>query len=147
MRVSELMHTPAVTCGPSATIGDVARLMRDRNVGSVLVIDGIGYLAGIVTDRDVAVRGAGEGRSADVEVEQIMSRDVATVLVHADVSDAAAIMAKRRVRRLPVVDEDDTPHGVVAFDDLVRHVGQETDSLVDTVVRQAASGYDPRPGG
>lgn len=146
MRVSELMRTPAVMCGLSATIGDVARLMRDRNVGSVLVMDGIGYLAGIVTDRDVAVRGAGEGRSADVEVEQIMSRDVATVLVHADVSDAAAIMAKRRVRRLPVVDEDDTPHGVVAFDDLVRHLGHETDSLVDTVVRQAASVYDPHPG-
>jgi signal-transduction protein with cAMP-binding, CBS, and nucleotidyltransferase domain len=147
MRVSELMRTPAVMCGPSATIGDVARLMRDRNVGSVLVMDGIGYLAGIVTDRDVAVRGAAEGRSAEVEVDQIMSRDVATVLVHADVSDAAAIMAKRRVRRLPVVDEDDTPHGVVAFDDLVRHLGHETDSLVDTVVRQAASVYDPGPGG
>jgi hypothetical protein len=43
------------------------------------------------------------------------------------------------VRRLPVVDEDDTPHGVVALDDLVRHLGRETDALVDTVVRQAAN--------
>jgi signal-transduction protein with cAMP-binding, CBS, and nucleotidyltransferase domain len=137
MRVSELMHTPAVTSRPSATIGEVARMMGERNVGSVLVIDGIGYLAGIVTDRDVAVRGAGEGRSADVAVEEIMTRDVATVPVRADVSTAASIMAKRRVRRLPVVDEDDVPHGVVAFDDLVRHLGQEADSLVDTVTRQA----------
>lgn len=146
MRVSELMHTPAVTCRPSATIGEVARMMRERNVGSVVVVDGIGYLAGIVTDRDVAVRGAGEGRSADMAVEEIMTRDVATVLVRADVSTAASIMAKRRVRRLPVVDEDDTPHGVVAFDDLVRHLGQETDSLVDTVIRQTTNVDGLNPG-
>jgi len=48
-------------------------------------------------------------------------------------------MAKRRVRRLSVVDDDDTPHGVVAFDGLLRHLGHETESLVDTVVRQAES--------
>jgi CBS domain-containing protein len=42
MRVSELMHTPAVTCRPGATLADVARLMRDRNVGSVLVVDDVG---------------------------------------------------------------------------------------------------------
>ena len=69
--------------------------MRDPNVGSVVVVDDVGYLAGIVTDRDVAVRGVGEGRSGDLAVEQIMS-NVATVLLHADVSDAAGIMAKRR---------------------------------------------------
>jgi CBS domain-containing protein len=137
MRVSELMHTPAVTCRPGATIAEVARLMRDRNVGSVIVVDDIGYLAGIVTDRDVAVRGVGEGRSGDLAVEHIMSRNVATVLPHADVAAAAGIMAKRSVRRLPVVDDDDTPHGLVALDDLVRHLGREADAVADTVVLQA----------
>jgi CBS domain-containing protein len=138
MRVSELMRTPAVTCGPSSTIGNVAWLMRDRNVGSVVVVDDIGYLAGIVTDRDVAVRGVGEGLPAEVAVEHIMSRDVAAVSIHADVSDALAIMSTRHVRRLPVVDESYTPHGVVAFDDLIRHLGREADTLVDTVARQTA---------
>jgi len=139
MRVSELMHTPAVTCRPGATIAEVARLMRDRNVGSVIVVDGIGYLAGIVTDRDVAVRGVGEGRSGDLAVEHIMSRNVATVLLHADVADAPGIMAKRSVRRLPVVDDDDTPHGLVALDDLVRHLGREGDAVADTVMLQATN--------
>ena len=111
--------------------------MRDRNVGSVLVLDQVGYLAGIVTDRDLALRGLGDGRSPDVIVELVMSRDVATVSIHADVADAAAIMAKRVVRRLPVVDEQDVPHGVVARDDLVRHLGHEADALADTVVLQA----------
>ena len=139
MRVSELMHTPAVTCRPNTTMARVARLMSERNVGSVVVVDDIGYLAGIVTDRDVAVRGVGEGRSGDVAVEQIMSRSVATIPLHADVSDAAAIMAKRSVRRLPVVDEDDTPHGMVALDDLVRHLGREADAVADTVILQTAN--------
>lgn len=138
MKVSELMHTPAVTCATTTTLGEVARMMRDRNVGSVLVLDQIGYLAGIVTDRDVAVRGMGEGRSADVTVEPVMSRDVATVSLRADVSDAVSIMAKHVVRRLPVVDEDDRPHGVVTFDDVVRHLGTETDALADMVIMQAS---------
>jgi signal-transduction protein with cAMP-binding, CBS, and nucleotidyltransferase domain len=139
MRVSELMHTPAVTCRPNATIAEVARLMRDRNVGSVIVVDAVGYLAGIVTDRDVAVRGVGDGRSGDLAVEYIMSRNVATVPLHADVADAAGIMAKRRVRRVPVVDEDDTPHGLVALDDLVRHLGREADAVADTVMVQVTN--------
>jgi signal-transduction protein with cAMP-binding, CBS, and nucleotidyltransferase domain len=139
MRVSELMHTPAVTCRPDAPIAEVARLMRDRNVGSVVVVDDVGYLAGIVTDRDVALRGVGEGRSGDVAVEHIMSRNVATVPIQADVSAAAATMVKRTVRRLPVVDDADRPHGIVALDDLVRHLGREVDALADTVLLQATS--------
>jgi signal-transduction protein with cAMP-binding, CBS, and nucleotidyltransferase domain len=139
MRISELMHTPVVTCSPSSTLGEVARRMRDRNVGSVVVIDQIGYLAGIVTDRDLAVRGLGEGRSADVAVEQVMTPDVATVLIRADVADAAAIMAKRSVRRLPVVDEHDQPHGMVTLDDLVRHLGVEANTLADTVIFQTVN--------
>lgn len=138
MKVTELMHTPAITCRSTTAIADVARLMRDRNVGSVLVIDEIGYLAGIVTDRDIAVRAVGEGRAPDNPVEQVMSRDVATVNLHGDVGDAAAIMAKRMIRRLPVVDSDDRPHGMVTFDDLIRHLGHETDALVDTVILQAS---------
>jgi signal-transduction protein with cAMP-binding, CBS, and nucleotidyltransferase domain len=137
MRIAELMHTPPVTCPSSMAVGDVARLMRDRNVGSVLVIDQVGYLAGIVTDRDLALRALGEGRSADVAVEHVMSRDVATISIHADVSDAASIMAKRTVRRLPVVDEQDQPHGMVTLDDLVRHHGTEGDALADTVILQS----------
>jgi CBS domain-containing protein len=66
-----------------------------------------------------------------------MTRDVATVTLHADVSEAAAIMAKRLVRRLPVVDEVNHISGMVTLDDLLRHLGSETDRLVDTVLMQS----------
>ncbi|MGD9998059.1 MAG: CBS domain-containing protein [Ilumatobacteraceae bacterium] len=138
MKISEVMHSPAVTCPIWATLGQVARLMRDRNVGSVLLTDRVGYLAGIVTDRDLAIRGLGEGRSTDVTVDHVMTRDLATVSVHADLTDAASIMSKRRVRRLPVVDEHDHPHGMVTLDDLMRQLGTEADALADTIITQTS---------
>jgi signal-transduction protein with cAMP-binding, CBS, and nucleotidyltransferase domain len=136
MRVSELMRTPPVECRPSATMQEVAGLMAARNVGSVLVVDNIGYLAGIVTDRDITVRGVGQGHGPETPVEQIMTRDVAAVGVHSDLAEAAAVMQKRAVRRVPVVDEMGRIHGVVAFDDLFRNLSHEADTLMDAVLSQ-----------
>jgi signal-transduction protein with cAMP-binding, CBS, and nucleotidyltransferase domain len=138
MRTSELMHSPAVTCGVTTSLRDVAQLMARRNVGSVIVLDQIGYLAGIVTDRDLAVRGMGEGRSGDVAVETVMTRDVATVLPNVDVTTAGAIMTKHGVRRLPVVDDEGTPHGMVTLDDLMRQLSRDSDALADTLLGQSA---------
>jgi signal-transduction protein with cAMP-binding, CBS, and nucleotidyltransferase domain len=138
MRISEFMHTPVVTCPTTTTLGEVARVMGDRNVGSVLVLDRTGHLAGIVTDRDLTVRGLGEGRSADSAVEDVMTRAVATVSVHSDVADAAAIMSRRSIRRLPVVDEDGKAHGIVTLDDLIRQLGMTADALADTIFVQQA---------
>ncbi len=138
MRVSELMHTPAVTCGPTTTVSVVARLMADRNVGSVVIVDNVGEVAGIVTDRDIAIRGVAEGRSGDIPVEALMTRNVASIEPRADIADAAATMMKRRVRRLPVVDDRGNPHGVVALDDIVRNLARQADEVADLLQDQAA---------
>jgi CBS domain-containing protein len=138
MRASEIMHTPAVVCRPDATLHYVAHLMDRRNVGSVVVIDNIGYVTGIVTDRDIALRGAGAGRSPDVKVETVMTRDVASVTPASDIAEAATIMQKRGVRRVPVIDDDGRLHGMLSFDDLVLQMGHEADTLADTLVAQAA---------
>jgi signal-transduction protein with cAMP-binding, CBS, and nucleotidyltransferase domain len=130
------MHTPAVTCTPTATVGDAARLMASRNVGCVIVIDAVGEVAGIVTDRDITVRGVAEGRSADIPVQEVMTRNVATVDPTVDAADAAATMMKRRVRRLPVVDIHGHVHGLVALDDLIRNVARQADETSDVVFAQ-----------
>jgi signal-transduction protein with cAMP-binding, CBS, and nucleotidyltransferase domain len=139
MKVTELMHTPAVTCRPEDKVGDVARLMESHDVGSVVVIDRIGEVTGIVTDRDIALRGVGHGRSADIPVEEVMSRDVATVDPHSDVGAAATTMIKRGIRRLPVVDEFGNVHGLVALDDLIRLTGRQVDELADVLREQASA--------
>jgi signal-transduction protein with cAMP-binding, CBS, and nucleotidyltransferase domain len=139
MKVTEVMHTPAVTCRPEDHVGDVARAMRDRQVGSVVVIDRVGEVAGIVTDRDLALRCVADGRSADIEVAEVMSRDVATVDPHADIESAAKTMLQRGVRRLPVVDEFGSAHGLVALDDLVRLTARQAGELGDLLRDQVTS--------
>ncbi len=137
MRVAELMRTPAVECPPTTSLRDVARLMDERNVGSVLVVDNIGYLTGIVTDRDLALRGAGGGHSPEASVDTVMTRDVASVSPASDVAEASAIMQKRGVRRVPVVDEMGKIHGMVALDDLFRHLSHDADDLTEAVLAQS----------
>lgn len=137
MLLSGLMHTPTVTCTPQTTLGEAARTMGDRGVGSLVVVDQAGHLAGMVTDRDLAIRGMGEGRPADVPVELVMTRDVVSVPLHADVDDLVSLMAEHCIRRVPVVDDQGRPAGVVTFDDVLRHVASQTDALADMVLLQS----------
>jgi signal-transduction protein with cAMP-binding, CBS, and nucleotidyltransferase domain len=137
MKVADVMHTPAVACQATAPVKEVAHLMQERNVGSVIVVDGGGYVAGIVTDRDLALRGYGKGHSGDVPVTELMTRDVATVVPQATTEFAADRMMVRGIRRLPVVDDDGRLHGLVALDDLVRELTRQADSLVSTLGVQA----------
>jgi signal-transduction protein with cAMP-binding, CBS, and nucleotidyltransferase domain len=139
MRASEMMHTPAVICAPRTTLRETAQLMERRHVGSVIVIDEVGEVAGIVTDRDIVLRGVAQGRSAAAPVDTVMTRNVATVDVHADVAEAAATMMKRGVRRLPVTDETGHAHGLVALDDLLRRVGHDAEMVSELLARQSAT--------
>jgi CBS domain-containing protein len=136
MRVSFLANRPAVTCDPADTVRAVATLMSDRGVGSV-VVTRAGSVVGIVTDRDIVVRGVACGLSSDVPVDRVMTRNVATVQVGADVSDAAATMCRRQVRRLPVVDAHGRLHGVITLDEVARHVAREVDELSNLLVSQS----------
>ena len=139
MRVSELMHTPAVTCAPTTTIREVGQLMERRHVGSVVVIDQVGEVAGIVTDRDIVLRGVAQGHSGDVPIDTVMTRNVATIDPRADITDAATTMMKRRVRRIPVVDELGRAHGVVTLDDLVRGLGHQADEISELLLSQSST--------
>jgi CBS domain-containing protein len=130
------MHTPIVAMNPTATLREASELMRAHNVGCVAVVDDLGYVTGIITDRDIAIRGVAAGRSPDAPVDAVMTRDVATVTPAADLSTAQAIMHKRGVRRLPVADEMWRPHGMIALDDILCAVGNEVDAIADTVTAQ-----------
>ena len=136
MRVSYLASSPAITCEPSDTLRTVATLMADRGVGSVVVVRNE-TLAGIVTDRDIVVRGVATGLSADVAVERVMTRNVASVPIGADLTEAAATMGNRKVRRLPAVDMHGRVHGVISLDDVARHLGHQVDDLAEILLARA----------
>jgi signal-transduction protein with cAMP-binding, CBS, and nucleotidyltransferase domain len=110
--------------------------MADRNVGCVVVAARDGALVGIVTDRDVVVRGVGKGLSPETLVDAVMTRNVASVLVGADIDAALSTMSTRGVRRLPLVDVHGIVHGVISLGDVAHHLGHQMDNLADLLLGQ-----------
>ncbi|MER3356643.1 MAG: CBS domain-containing protein [Hoeflea sp. D1-CHI-28] len=110
------MRQPAVTVCASASLVATAKLMRERDVGFVAVIES-GALVGVVTDRDIVLRSVSlNGRANDVLVADVMSRHVLTCLESQTVENAAASMGDNQVRRLPVLDETGNLVGVLSLD-------------------------------
>ncbi|MGW4561123.1 CBS domain-containing protein [Streptomyces sp. NPDC004561] len=116
MKVSEVMTAPPVCVPPHASVADVARRMSERAVGSVLVTED-GALRGIVTDRDLVVRGMSGGVSTEAPVESVMSARVITVEAADDLQVAYRTFRRTGVRRLPVLDAGRVV-GVLTIDDL-----------------------------
>jgi len=117
MLVREFLRMAPVTVPPECTIEEAARLMGDKGVGSLLVVSG-DEIVGIVTDRDIAVRGVGAGQPLMAQVDSVMSGHPVTIQGSVDVFEAFQILKTERVRRLPVL-EDDNLAGIVSIDDLL----------------------------
>jgi len=98
------------------TIADAARVMRDAGVGAVLVVRD-GELAGVVTDRDLVVRGVAAGKSSDDPVGPLCTEDLVGVSADDDTTEAERVIRHNAVRRLPVID-DGQVHGMVSLGDL-----------------------------
>ena len=105
MNVRELMTTTPVTVEPHTNLGQVAMLMKQEDCGSIPVVDD-GRLVGIVTDRDIVIRGVASGSDPKTQqVSTVMSADPVTIAPEADISEAEKVMADRQIRRLPVVEK------------------------------------------
>jgi CBS domain-containing protein len=114
--LKDIMTTNPATCPGTATITEVAKLMRDRDIGDVIVLDG-DRITGIATDRDIVIRAVAEGNDGTTTIAQVCSGDVVTLSPGDDVSKAVQVMRDKAVRRLPVV-EGGRPVGIVSLGDL-----------------------------
>jgi len=114
------------------TIAETARIMRDAQVGAVLVVSGESH-TGVVTDRDLVVRGLAAGVSPDDPVGPLCSPKLVGVAADADVAHAEQLIIDHAVRRLPVVDEDGQIVGMVSMGDLA--VSADGDSPLAAVSR------------
>ena len=102
--VREAMTASVSSVSPSQSLADAAEVMKGQDVGSVPVVEE-GRLSGIVTDRDIVTRAVAERRNPQaVKVEEIASHDLVTVESEQDLDDALALMARHKVRRLPVLE-------------------------------------------
>lgn len=116
MRVKDIMSSTVHSVQATDSIARAAQSMGDNDVGFLPVLDGR-KIVGVVTDRDIAVRGVGAGVRAAEPIELIMTKNASTCSQDCDVEDALQIMASEQVRRLPVCGGDNDLIGVVALAD------------------------------
>lgn len=115
--VREIMTPNPISLRESATLSQAAETMRDRNVGDVLVMDD-GGICGIVTDRDIVVRGIAAHKSPEsTSLGEICSKQLITVDVDEKVDTVIKQMRQRALRRVPVV-QDGSPVGIISLGDL-----------------------------
>lgn len=138
MKVSDVMTRTVETVGPEQTAQEAAAFMLSADTGSIPVTDG-DKLIGMITDRDIAVRGIAKGHGPDTLVRDLMSDDLICAREDDDVESAASRMSEAQVRRLPVIDDEKKLCGIVSLGDLSR----ETDGATAS---QALEGVS-QPGG
>ncbi len=120
MRVSEAMTRDVCVARPDHTIEEAARMMLAIDVGLLPVGDD-DRLLGMISDRDIAVRGIGAGKGPATAVGEIMSPDVRYCFADEDTAHVARNMGELQVRRLPVVDRDKRLVGILSLADVASH--------------------------
>ncbi len=139
MKVKELMTSDPATVGPNDVVAQAATLMKQEDCGAIPVVRD-NTLIGIITDRDITIRAVAAGRDPKTtKVSEVMSADPITVGPDDDVSEAASIMAKSQIRRIPVV-ENGKLLGIVVTAQLARR--EKASDLGETIkeISEPASG-------
>ena len=124
MKVSEVMTRNVQTVRPDQRVQDAASFMLNADAGSIPVTQD-DRLIGMITDRDIAVRGIAKGYGPDTPVRELMTDDLVIVHIDDSIEDAASKMSDAQVRRLPVVDEQERLCGIVSLGDLTREADND----------------------
>lgn len=133
MRAGEVMTRNVVTVHPDAPVREAACMMDDLNIGALPVCDGR-RLVGILTDRDITVRATADGMRPDVTpVHTIMSDDVCWCFEDDSVEEIEREMARRQIRRLPVVDGRKRLVGMISLGDLATDLADGTQETLRSV--------------
>ena len=119
MRISDIMSRDVKVADPTTTLRDAAEEMARVDTGALPVCDGR-QLLGMVTDRDIVVRGLAKGLGPDSSVTQVMTQGVEYCFEDDDITEVADKMATSQIRRVPVVDADKNLVGIVSLGDLAR---------------------------
>lgn len=117
-QIAEVMTKNPYGVTTTATLNEAARMMRDQEIGDVLVMRDDGTLCGLVTDRDLVVRGLAEGFDpGSTSVEEVCNHDPVTLSSDQPVEEAVAVMRQYNIRRLPIVDGENLV-GILSLGDL-----------------------------
>ncbi len=123
LKAYEVMTHALATCSPEASVSQVAAMMRDRDIGNVLIVEG-GKLKGIVTDRDLALQAlTGEDDPLQTPISRIMNTRIVTGDAGWTIDKVSKTMAAHQIRRLPIV-EDGKLVGIISLGDVATHRGR-----------------------
>jgi CBS domain-containing protein len=141
------MSQPAITCSVHDTLNCAARLMWENDCGVLPVVGDDGRLAGVVTDRDICMSAYTQGKPlSEIPVSSAMARQVFSCHPQDSLAAAEHWMSKVQIRRMPVIDDDNRPVGVLSLNDMARSVAttRTTDGLDQEVVQTLAAICQPR---
>lgn len=148
MNVQEIMSKPAVTCHPSDSLNTAAQLMWEHDCGAVPVVNDDGAVIGMITDRDVCMAAYTRGTSLQaIPVANAMATSVFSIHGQDSIEAAERMMSDKQVRRLPVVDGDNRPVGVLSLNDIARYAAstRKKNGLDREVTQTLAAISKPRP--
>lgn len=133
MSLGHICRKDVVTVKPGTTVGEVARIMEDKNIGSVIVSGGSDF--GIVTDRDIALRVVNRCLDpARTPVEEIMTQNlVLTLREDMGLLEALEQIRKSAVRRFPVLDMQGNLTGIITLDDIIKLLGREIADVASVI--------------
>lgn len=119
MRVKELMTSDVKSCSLDTNLAAAAKIMWEGDCGAIPVIDESGRVVGVITDRDICIAGATRARAeGEIAVQEVISKVVYTCAASDDARQALETMRLRKVRRLPVVDQNGRLAGIVSVHDI-----------------------------
>ena len=118
LRVSDLMSTPPITAGEETPIEEIAKIMWDNKIGSVMIVDDEGVLVGIITERDILYSVANNKVGKGLPAYMIMTENPVTVSPDTLIIDAISKMRKANVRHLPAVNGSNKPLGMLSLRDI-----------------------------
>ena len=121
-----------LTVTPESSVSALVKLLAEKRIGAVPVVDGTGRLKGIVSERDVVRALAGDAAVLERKVESLMTREVQTCVLQDTVADLMEIMTRGRFRHLPVV-EDSKLIGIISIGDVVKQRVAEAQSEVEAL--------------
>jgi CBS domain-containing protein len=133
MKVNDILRrkgNQVVSIPPHATVLDALRLMADKNLGALLIMDD-NRLAGIFTERDYARKIILLGRnSKDTPITEVMTANVRTITVETDISECMKMMTEKTIRHLPVM-ESESVIGIISIGDVVKHLMEEQQGIIE----------------
>jgi CBS domain-containing protein len=132
------LREDVVSVSPDTSAAEMARIMEQKNVGSVVVVDTDNRPTGIVTDRDILVRiVAKQQRPENVKARDIMTENPITFTEGMQVTDAMEKMMNEGIRRMPIVDRNGRLTGIVTQDDIIRLLGEEISYIARNIEKQS----------